>query len=73
MAREYMAELRLTIIFTASLTNAFLSVATVPNVELFSRHHSARPAKNQRKRAGKNFPPRIHSQFSTGGYGWFAQ
>jgi hypothetical protein len=57
MAREYMAELRLTIIFTAPLTNAFLSVATVPHVELFSRHHSARPAENQRKRAGKNFPP----------------
>src|SRR4029077_7800967 len=73
MAREYMAKLRLTIIFTAPLTNVFFSVATVPHIQLLSRHHPARPAKNQRKRAGKNFPPRIHPQFSTGGYGWFTQ
>src|SRR4029077_9118138 len=56
-----------------ALTNAFFSVATVPHVELFSRHHSARSAENQRKRTGKDFPPRIHPQFSTGGYGWFTQ
>ena len=68
-----MAKLRLTIIFTAPLTNAFFSVATAPHIQLLSRHHSARPAENQRKRAGKNFPPRIHPQFSTGGYGWFTQ
>src|SRR5436853_633800 len=43
--------------FHAPLINAFFAVAAVPHVELFSRHHSARPAENQRKRAGKNFPP----------------
>jgi hypothetical protein len=35
MARHYMAELDLTIIFRA-LANAFLAVATIPHVELFS-------------------------------------
>jgi hypothetical protein len=42
-----MAELHLTIIFHA-LTNSFFSVATVPHVQLFSRHHSTWTAKNQR-------------------------
>ena len=38
------------------LADAFLSLATVPHIELFSRHDSTRTAENQRKRAGKNFP-----------------
>src|SRR2546423_15620718 len=52
-----------------ALANAFLAVATVPHVELFSRHHSTRTAENQSKRAGKDFPPSIHPQFSARGHG----
>jgi len=37
--------------------DAFLALATIPHVEFFPRHYSTWTAENQRKRAGKNFPP----------------
>ena len=43
MPREYTVESRLAIIFRA-LADAFLSLATVPHVELFPRHYPTRTA-----------------------------